>query len=169
MLDVLRVEFRPIDVERHLSLCIAFSEDMFRCSFGSAERFYGADGRGAERYAEALCRNATSDPGGFVHVWVGEEIVGQVEVGRYWQNSSAGFVFLVYVVPQFRGTGLAIQLDDYIAGYFRQAGICEAYLLVSPTNERARRFYTRQGWRDLGDCDWDPANRLMHRRYCNTT
>jgi GNAT superfamily N-acetyltransferase len=159
------LEFRTIDVAQHMPLCVEFSEDMFRCSFGTTDRFHGSDGKGRIRYSEALYHNTLQDPSGFVHVWRGSEIIGQVELGRYSEDASIGFVYLFYVIPRCRGTGAAALLDDYAADYFRKREIYIANLLVSPANARAVRFYIKQGWQDLGPDERDTANHLMQKVY----
>ena len=159
------LEFLTIDVAQHFPLCVQFSEDMFQCSFGTVERFRGTDGRGQQRYQEALLRNTLQDPSGHVHAWREGEIMGQIEVGRFWEDPSAGFLYFLYVVAPYRGTGIASELDNYITDYFRHRGLRTAYLLVSPANVRAVRFYLKQGWQDLGAYERDKANHLMRKTY----
>ncbi len=58
----------------------------------------------------------------------------------------------IYVADRHRGAGIAAQLlahaEAVIAGRFDRA-----WLAVVAGNERARRFYERHGWRDLGTFD----------------
>ena len=56
----------------------------------------------------------------------------------------------VYVDATARGTGVADLLLRLAQEVVRDAGHDRAWLAVAAGNERARRFYDRQGWRDSG-------------------
>ena len=73
--------FKPIVLPRDESFCIQFRADSYVISFGDAARFYGEDGLGAKRYTDYLQGKLNQDPSSAVHVWQGERIVGQVELG----------------------------------------------------------------------------------------
>jgi GNAT superfamily N-acetyltransferase len=69
----------------------------------------------------------------------------------------AGFVMIdedeveqVYVSARNRGTGIAGALLREAERQVAAAGHAEAWLAVVAGNERARRFYEREGWRDAG-------------------
>lgn len=74
-------EFKPIQLDKHREVCVHFREDSFMVSFGDAQRFYEADGKGAERYIEWLKAKISKDPNSAVHCWVDNQIVGQIELG----------------------------------------------------------------------------------------
>lgn len=82
-------------------------------------------------------------------------------VERSWvgelDGAVAGFVTThddeveqVFVAPEARGSGLAVALLQRAERAIRDAGHPRAWLSVVAGNERARRFYARQGWRDAG-------------------
>lgn len=150
------LEFNPIDLEQHSDLCVQLRADSFVCSFGSAGRFYEQNGRGAERYLQWLRQRMAEIPNSCVHVWQGEQIIGQVEMMRWKRDASVGYVNLFYLMPEFRGQGLGQRLDEYAARFFKQLGCQSARLSVSPTNSPAIRFYLSHGWVDLGQRDDDP-------------
>lgn len=52
-----------------------------------------------------------------------------------------------------RGTGVAAALLADAARVAAQAGHAQPWLAVVPGNDRARRFYERQGWSDEGPFD----------------
>lgn len=56
----------------------------------------------------------------------------------------------IYVDRTARGTGVAAMLLRKAEAEIRRAGHRRAWLAVVAGNERARRFYARQGWRDAG-------------------
>jgi GNAT superfamily N-acetyltransferase len=58
----------------------------------------------------------------------------------------------IYLLSDWQGSGLADRLMDWALGEARAARAPEIYLTVFDHNERARRFYTRHGFRDVGRC-----------------
>ena len=155
--------FRVIDLDRHADLCVEFRADSFAASFGDAGRFHGEDGQGADRYL-AWLRDAIRDfPGGHVHAWLGDEVVGQIEMRLPGESPGAGHVHLYYVTRTWRGRGVASLLDAHAVAWLREQGCRTARLHVSGTNVRAIRFYTRQGWVDVGPRPDRPPERVMER------
>jgi GNAT superfamily N-acetyltransferase len=74
----------------------------------------------------------------------------------------AGFVMVdgdeveqVFVAARHRGTGVAGELLREGERRVAAAGHPEAWLAVVAGNERARRFYEREGWRDAGPFAYD--------------
>ena len=103
-------------------------------------------------------------PQGFLHVWDGDEIVGQIEVQRADRNPPAGYVRLFYLRPAHRDRGLGAQLEAHVCDLFRSLGADHLRLSVSPTNAQAWRFYEKHGWVDLGPRDDGSASKLMEKR-----
>jgi ribosomal protein S18 acetylase RimI-like enzyme len=76
----------------------------------------------------------------------------------------AGFIMVtgdeveqVYVSADHRGTGVAGILLAEAERLVKAAGYPSAWLAVVAGNERARRFYERQGWTDDGLFDYPAA------------
>jgi GNAT superfamily N-acetyltransferase len=57
----------------------------------------------------------------------------------------------MWVHPSQRGTGAAGALVAALVGWAAQQGAREVHLRVVKANERARRFYEREGFRQFGD------------------
>jgi len=81
-------------------------------------------------------------------MWVAEANDGQI----------LGFVVVkgdeleqVYVDRAARGAGVAARLLHCGEDQVRRAGHTRAWLAVVAGNARARAFYERQGWRDVGE------------------
>ena len=157
--------FKPIDIERHSDLCVRFRIDSYVVSFGSAERFYGGSGNGAEVYVRWLRQRMAEIPNSCVHVWQGDHIIGQLEMRRWRHDPDVGYVNLFYLTPACRGQGLGEQLDRYAADFFREIGCKSARLSVSPTNTMALRFYSKHGWVDLGVREDAPEVHYMEKVY----
>ena len=62
----------------------------------------------------------------------------------------------LFVSAAWRGTGVAATLLAHAEAVVA-AGYATAWLAVAPGNARARRFYERSGWHDVGDFD-NPAD-----------
>ncbi len=152
------LDFRPVDLNRHGGLCVRFREDMLRCAFGSARP--GISAEDAHRYLQLLHRRESELPGSVVHAWRADCIVGQVEMSRHEGDATIGYIHLFYVVPEWRSKGAGPLLEAHAAGFLWRAGCTRLRLSVSETNPRARMFYLRHGWVDIGPRRDQPALRL---------
>jgi diamine N-acetyltransferase len=120
------------------------SEDLetFLCSFGIAdwERQLG-DSSFVVRIAE-----------------VDAAPVGYVKIGPMKlpveSNRPALLIDQLYVTKPQQGTGLARELMDWAIDEARRRGAEALYLTVFVDNHRARRFYDRYGFEDVGRYDF---------------
>jgi ribosomal protein S18 acetylase RimI-like enzyme len=160
----MRLEFRPVNLDRHADLCVSVAEDMELCSFGSAMQLHGEDGLGAERYIQRMRDKLSADPESCLHVWQDDEIVGQLNLGRFI-DPSIGYIHVFYVAPAWRGKGVANEMEEFAARWFVVRGLASARLSVSPTNARAMRFYVRRGWRDFGPRADKPTLHNMEKMF----
>src|SRR5688572_11753690 len=141
------LQFATIDLARHKDLCIAFRRDSYIVSFGDDRIFNDENGADGSGYIEWLADRIARFPEGHVHVWRGADIIGQLEI---IVSPSSGYVNLFYLKPEERGYGHGSALHEYAVALFRRHRVRVAGLSVSPTNQRALRYYARHGWRDLG-------------------
>jgi len=58
----------------------------------------------------------------------------------------------IYVLPQWHGKGVAEELMRWSIHRAVQQSAPELYLTVFDHNERAKRFYARHGFREVGRC-----------------
>lgn len=65
-------------------------------------------------------------------------------------DGRVGELFVLYVLPQYWGTGVGYRLHERAVEVLRDGGHGEATLWVLHDNLRALSFYRRQGWRDDG-------------------
>ena len=56
----------------------------------------------------------------------------------------------LYVLGPWQGSGVSRELMDWLIAEARRRGAGELYLSVFTQNRRARRFYTRYGFEDVG-------------------
>jgi ribosomal protein S18 acetylase RimI-like enzyme len=60
----------------------------------------------------------------------------------------------LYVVEACKGLGVADALTEWAIGVARERGAPEIYLAVFDHNQRAKRFYARHGFAEVGRCDF---------------
>jgi ribosomal protein S18 acetylase RimI-like enzyme len=142
-----QLKFHPIDPKRHGALAIDFRRDSYVCSFGDDALFVEENGADGSGYLAWLDARVQQFPEGHVHAWQGEAIVGQIEMII---GSHGGYINLFYLRPESRGRGLGDELHAYAVALLRRYGVAIAGLSVSPTNQRAVRYYRRHGWLDRG-------------------
>lgn len=56
----------------------------------------------------------------------------------------------LYLLPEAQGTGIADAMIDWIDAEARARGASALYLSVYVGNDRAKRFYARHGFREIG-------------------
>ncbi len=66
----------------------------------------------------------------------------------------------VYVLSPWHGRGVAESLMRWALETARDAGAPEIYLTVFDHNERAKRFYTRHGFVEVGHCTFRLGDRV---------
>lgn len=98
-------------------------------------------------------------PSRAAHVLVAE--LGGAIVGlagtrlRAEANADAGELLQLYVHPDAFGTGAAQALHDAVLDRLRSDGCTIAQLDVEVDNQRARRFYQRNGWLPMPGSEHD--------------
>ncbi|MBV1841747.1 MULTISPECIES: GNAT family N-acetyltransferase [Photobacterium] len=139
------LHIKTVDVDAHYPQCLAFRREAYQCSFGHTDGFDDA----FEDY-EARIRSRLELPEWrYEHVWLGDEIIGQLEYKAYSFEPGLGYVHLIYLAPEYRGAGIADKLQHYLAKQFLSLGCQGAILSVSKTNVRALRHYQKNGWHFL--------------------
>jgi GNAT superfamily N-acetyltransferase len=102
----------------------------------------------SERWREVLAAGS--------HTLVAEAdggVYGVASIGRSRDpdaGTDVGELYGLYLRPERWDQGLGRALHDAAVDDLRAQGFAEATLWVLDTNERARRFYERQGWRADG-------------------
>jgi RimJ/RimL family protein N-acetyltransferase len=139
------MEFIPIDISKHKEYVIPFRRDSFIVSFGTDEDFGDEN-----EYMDWLQRRALENPNGFVLVLEKNVPIGQLELTLIqYEGKEIGYVNLYYLVPEKRGKGLGALLHEYAINFFKENNVREFHLRVSPTNEHAISFYTKNGMKQL--------------------
>jgi hypothetical protein len=109
-----RITFEPIRPE-NFSLAFQFLRDSFAVSFGSDPGLWPnrLGELTAAKYSESLQLKLAKNPSSAVHVFDGQDIIGQIELSVKKDDNSCGYVSLYYLVPERRGQGLGTDLDRW--------------------------------------------------------
>lgn len=111
---------------------------------------------------EALLTNPPEGQAVFVH---GEDrVVGFVSAGPDREvdgAKSSGEIYALFVEKNAWGSGLGAELLGHAVEHLRSLALPAARLWVLDANARARRFYVREGWSDLGIVRDDHRGRFL--------
>ena len=93
------------------------------------------------------------------------QLVGYVKVGPLGlpaPDPQPGALELkqMYVLKDWHGAGLAAELMEWAAARASERGAPELYLSVFDHNHRAKRFYARYGFADVGPCTFRVGEQL---------
>lgn len=157
------LEFKPINLEHDLELATAFREDSFLVSYNDGAEFWGVDGKGVSDYQKHIISRVRDFPEGNVHVFLENEIIGQIESTVLKSQSQVGYVNLFYLRAEYRHRGLGRYLDGYITNLFKKMDLAVVRLRVSKTNSKAISFYKSQGWTPKDSKDTQDRDLLFEK------
>jgi diamine N-acetyltransferase len=141
-------------------------DDTFRSIFPPAalqthlDRAYGPDGLVAEigrSGTEFRCAKVDIKIVGYAKLRPFVHPAGQAEPGALELQQ-------IYVLSPWHGAGIAPELMEWAIERARERGAPELYLTVFDHNERAKRFYTRYGFADVGLCWFELGGRTYEDR-----
>ena len=72
----------------------------------------------------------------------------------------------LYLLDVAKGTGIALVLTDWVVAEARQRGAVELWLSVFSDNPRARRFYARYGFEEVGEFKFMVGNHADDEFLC---
>lgn len=138
--------FRPIDWPGEKSLYEAAWQDAWP----------SVQGAGPACPAERLIQEAEAclsrSPGGLLAVMSGSRTVGllQLDTLRY-REEAAGFIPFVYLIPEYRGQHLGVQLIGQAVSFFRPLGRDTLRLPCAPRCRAAQHFCAKYGFVKTGE------------------
>jgi ribosomal protein S18 acetylase RimI-like enzyme len=86
------------------------------------------------------------DPGLFLVAEEAGQIIGTV-IGGY--DGRRGIIYHLAVETSRRGQGIGSALLTEVEARLRQLGCLKSYLMVTPDNEEAMRYYESRGWHHM--------------------
>ncbi|MGE7602432.1 GNAT family N-acetyltransferase [Peribacillus sp. NPDC097675] len=159
------ISFRNIDLSRDTETIIKFRRDSYSISFGD-ESLYGDN----YSYLKKINDRLIKFPGGLVIVELDYKQIGQVELQiKQIDNKEIGYVNLFYLISEYRGKGYGGKLIEFAERFFREYGVNEYQLRVSPTNKRAINFYEKNGFDVLGIEEEDTVPRFRMHKLVSTS
>ncbi|WP_347320487.1 GNAT family N-acetyltransferase [Rossellomorea sp. RS05] len=134
------MDLQKIDVDKHREIIVSFRRDSFRVSFGTNRDF------DEKEYVRWVEKQSDLFPDGFILLMEEGVPIGQLELTvKDYEDSKIGYVNLYYLIPERRGSGMGNKLHQYALQFFRNQGVSEYHLRVSPSNRQALGFYHRNG------------------------
>ena len=141
------IEFRPADLAQHMASCITFRRDSFPINFGNEKSFENEMGKGGVDYASQLIEFQQQYPYGVIHVFRGDDIIGQIDYRIEDLFTDKAFISMFYLIPAARGQGIGSLMHEYLIKSLREQGCNGARILIQSSNERGVSFYKKHNWR----------------------
>ncbi|MGF1681582.1 GNAT family N-acetyltransferase [Photobacterium minamisatsumaniensis] len=142
------MEFVPVNLQKHLGLCIEFRKDAHIVSHGDTVDFSLSD---TKAWFDRLSTNSKA---GFFHLVNDNQIIGQTEFISGLKDEYDqlyGYINLLYLTPEHRSQGLGNILQNFIFTRFQNHNCEYALLRYWPSNIQGKSFYRKHGWQDVGD------------------
>ena len=137
--------FRRWDPERERELYLTYRREGWLSSHGTMERFDG------EAFLCAALAHSRFDPKAVLVVMQDEEPAGFLELDfEKGREERVGAIPFYYLDPAHRCRGGGIQLLGQAVSVYRAMGRNRLRLRCAPENERAYRFYCRNGFVKIG-------------------
>lgn len=92
---------------------------------------------------EEIEKKTLRDPDLFLVAEQDDRIVGSV-IGGF--DGRRGLIYHLAVARDFRQLGVGSRLLDELEVRLREKGCLKCYLMVTPDNPEAERFYEKRGW-----------------------
>lgn len=144
--DMTSLRFEPLNPRRDgdAAFYLRCYRDSWIVAHGSDDGFVSSV------YLSSARSHAAKDPDSLLKVMSGDTHVGVLELDtERGRAEGCGWISLLYLLPEFRGHGLGIQLIGCAAAYFGGRGRRAMRLHVAVTNGRAIGFYEHFGFRRL--------------------
>lgn len=135
----------PLDLRRERELYTDCYRDAWRTVHGDLE------GYNADLYWSAAQNHLRADAGSVLKLLDRDRLVGLVDLDPLrGEREGYGWLSLLYLRPEYRGQGYGIQALARAILHFRALGRDRLRLVVAEENSPARRFYEREGFREIG-------------------
>lgn len=137
--------FRPWKRDEERLFYIACRHEAWVDIHGTGEPFFG------DRFYQAAKRASEENPNAVMLAMLGDRAVGIIQMDLH-RDAEKGvcFVPFCYMDPEHRHKGMGVQLLGQAVSTGRKLGRTRLRLRCAPTNQVAKRFYTRNGFRFIG-------------------
>lgn len=140
-IDTSNLRFEPMNLSKDAQLyCDCYKEGW--------ERAHGTlSGFSQKPYLKSAEKVSAKDPQTLMKVFCGDKFTGIIELDPdRMAGEGAGWISLVYIVPEMRGLGYSKQLVGHAISYYRRHGRRLLRLHVAETNTIARTLYSGMGF-----------------------
>lgn len=133
------------ELKRFLEILV----DIYFSAYRGFERYAYKTPERVRKYLNWLYRQ---DPKGFFVAFINHHPVGFIGGHKDWffDGKLFGEIHEIVVHPDFRSMGIASKLLQEVIEYFKRSGRKVAGLWVGVTNEPAKNFYVKHGFRYKG-------------------
>lgn len=136
--DLSNLRFEPLDMKKDSELYNACYKEGWEQAHGTLKGYSPAP------YQKAATAVSSADPKTLMKAFRANEFAGIIELDpNRMADIGAGWLSLVYIVPELRGRGYAVQLIGHAVSYYRRLGRSSLRLHVAETNTRALALYDR--------------------------
>ncbi len=140
MISTPLLTYRTIDADTDAQLCWENQRDACFATFGNDRHLMPR-----HRHLRWLREKIEEFPDGFVLAFQDDQCIGELQL-QVPYGLSTGYINLYHVRASFRGKGYGRLLHACADRYFRSWEATRIELHVSPTNQRAIRFYRAMGY-----------------------
>lgn len=145
MISIRRITGEDTSIFRDVRLrALQDSPDAFGATYESAMR------RTEDSWREQVLQCATGSLRNTVLAFDGRHCIGIASLYRE-PDAKEGEILQMWVAPEFRGTGTASNLVSELLQWAEAVGIQAVVLTVATTNDTARNFYEKCGFRPTGE------------------
>lgn len=95
---------------------------------------------------DEIQKKLTRDPDLFLVAECEAQVIGTI-IGGF--DGRRGIIYHLAVADAFRGQGIGSQLLAEVETRLRSKGCLKCYLMVTPDNEDAIRYYEQHGWHHM--------------------
>ncbi len=140
-LDLSNLRFEPMNMKKDSDLYNTCYKEGWEQAHGTLQGYSPAP------YQKAATTVSRKDPMTLMKAYRGDDFAGIIELDpNRMADVGAGWLSLVYIVPELRGRGYAVQLIGHAVSYYRSLGRGSLRLHVAETNTRALTLYDRLGF-----------------------
>ncbi|MEA4894743.1 MAG: bifunctional histidine phosphatase family protein/GNAT family N-acetyltransferase [Oscillospiraceae bacterium] len=143
--DFSNLRIIPMDLENDAALYADSYRDSWKSAHGTLKGF------SEEPYLRDAERAVKENPLSLMKACSGDEFAGIVELDTVrGSDRGAGWISLLYLVQDYRGHNMGIQLVGHAVSVYRRLGRSSLQLHVSEDNKAALAFYEKFGFKHIG-------------------
>ena len=106
-----------------------------------------------QNYLEQAAKSAGENPNYLLCAQVRNSIIGILQLDpEQYAEDNAGYISFFYILPEYRGQGLGVQMIGQAVSTYRPMGRDKLRLACGEENKNAKRFYERHGFREVETC-----------------